>query len=62
MRTRRGEAGRNLAGYDTQPIVSNPDPGGYIAQSFRRKRQKIDQIRLRCLIVLVCFWMSFLMK
>ena len=44
----------------TQPIVSNPDPGGHIAQSYRRKRQKMDQIRIRLMIMMVCFGMALL--
>jgi hypothetical protein len=53
-----------VGGYPVEsiaPIVSNLDPGGYIASAYRRKRQRTVQMRLRLLIVMTCFSMSFLM-
>lgn len=46
-----------------RPIVANnADPGGYIAEANRRRRQRAAQYRIRFMIVMVCFWMSFLMR
>lgn len=61
MRDATGRGGDRIRELYVQPIVAHSDPGGYIAESYRRKRQRIAQFKLRMTIVLVCLWMSFLM-